>query len=734
VTVRAGARLVIALAAMVAAAGAGSLSRPGYSPDEEFTLFAVRGIATHGLPLLPSGLLYDRGLLYSYPSWAAARLTGLELPAFRALSLVCGAVTLVLGFALVRRLASPAAGVLSVTLVSTCLPFWAVATTGRFYAAFLLACVAISWRLAAPVRRWAPIAALAFVSRLVHELAFVLLAIPAAALVLTWTDQPAAPATRRHWLRVGMLILVGLGAAQALVMAIHFLMPPSDGGGTMIRRFFVWQVLNLFERPAGAPLGFTCAAVVAGVLVAPRAARRIVRIGTLVAILVVISTLALGMGSTTAITAALGRSVTYPLDMFWHLVAAHPVMVWTGLTLLAGRLCGAGGEWPARERAAHLGWVAWVLWFGVIESGITINYVLLPTVCLLAAIGLDLVAIGEHSAAIWPGRRAQVIRAALAGVALAVIADQWSGTGPLPQRLAAERPTIDVPRLEAIRADLRPDDRVACTDELACLLLVGRVDAWLALDDYVRERFIVTRGQERVGVYAGAPARLRLADLFAPDRAGRMPARVLVVDVFKDYPVGNSRTWLPRALAADGLAAEPWLLTPQARVVRLVPAPMRMQSDSSAATSAAPARNASVPLQPRAAAIRGTSQIENTPPGFLINFSTPAAAHGVAPPMPVAVVKSALRHLCRAADGRRYPSMAMIAPARSRCSARTQRATRATPRPPPWGVTRARVGQATGSAQRPIRRVRSRRTARSAVPARRRRSPRPGPASRDAAA
>jgi hypothetical protein len=41
------------------------LARSGYSPDEEFTVFAVRGIEAHGLPLLPSGLLYDRGLGYS---------------------------------------------------------------------------------------------------------------------------------------------------------------------------------------------------------------------------------------------------------------------------------------------------------------------------------------------------------------------------------------------------------------------------------------------------------------------------------------------------------------------------------------------------------------------------------------------------------------------------------------------------------------------------------------------
>jgi hypothetical protein len=425
---------------MVAAGGAFSISRPGYTPDEEFTLFAVRGIAAHGLPLLPSGLLYDRGLLYSYSSRLVATLGAHELPAFRALSLTCATAALVLGAALVRRLASPAAGVVCVVLVSTALPLWAVATTGRFYAPFLLTCVAMSLLLTAPVRGWAPIVALAFVSRLLHELAFLLVAIPAAALVLTWTDRRAAPALRRRWTIGGAAILAGLAAAQALIMALHFLLPPSDGGGTMIRRFFLWQVLNLFERPAGAPVGVVGAAVAVGVLVAPSAAWRIVRIGALVVILIVSGTLALGTASAMEIRGALAGSLVYPLDMFWHLAATHPVMVWLGLALLAARLCGAGGEWPARERAAHLAWVGWVLWFGVIESGITINYVLLPTVCLLAAIGIDLVAIGEQAAAIWPGRRGQVIRAALAGIALAVIADQWPGSGSLPQRLAAARP------------------------------------------------------------------------------------------------------------------------------------------------------------------------------------------------------------------------------------------------------------------------------------------------------
>jgi hypothetical protein len=188
-------------------------------------------------------------------------------------------------------------------------------------------------------------------------------------------------------------------------------------------------------------------------------------------------------------------------------------------------------------------------------------------VCALAAIGVDLVAIGQHTAAIWPGRRAQLIRAGLTGLALMVAADQWGGGGSPGARLAEARPTMRVPGLDELSSQLRPDDRVGCTDELACLLLLGRIDAWVALDDYVRERFVVTSGSRRTGVYTGAPAVFDLAELMALAQGDAR--RLVLVDVFKQYPVGHSRGWLPRAMAAARLEAVPLLETEQARVVEL---------------------------------------------------------------------------------------------------------------------------------------------------------------------
>ncbi len=218
-----------------------------------------------------------------------------------------------------------------------------------------------------------------------------------------------------------------------------------------------------------------------------------------------------------------------------------------------------GGEWRFGERAAHALWIGWVLWFGVIESGITTNYLLLPTVFLMMAIAVDASVVFRKAR--FP---------ALAVVLLIVAFDQW-GVAPF-ERLDAARPTIRVDGIDEIRAGLQPGDRIACTDELGCLMLVGRIDRWLALDDYVRERFIVQRGDGAPSsVYTGVPAAFRPGDLFGANADGTLPDRVVIVDIFKDYPIGNSRSWLPKAIEEDGLRVTPLLETPQMRVLQVSP-------------------------------------------------------------------------------------------------------------------------------------------------------------------
>ena len=531
-----------ALAAIVMIAGALSLTRPGYTVDEEYTVFAVRGIAEHGVPLLPSRLLYDRGIAYSYASWLAGAVTGAELPAYRAISVVSAALVVLLTYLLVRRLASEMTALTASLFVTMSVPFWATATSGRFYAPFLAAFV-LSLYFLTHRHWWIGLIAAVAIARLTHELAFLLALIP----TVVWLF---AKGDRRHWFWMTIAVTFGLVLGQAVLFGFHYAAPTS--GETMVRRFFLWQVLNLFEKPGDRQFMIPIVALMVGVLLAPKRAW-ILTVASLSVFALILSMSVAQASNSAPLSWSLVQSVLvqgsrYPLDMFWHVMRLTPFTLLTGIALIVYR---SRGEWPAKHRAAHLVWVGWVLWFGVIESGITTNYLLLPVSFLLIAIAIDATAV--------------LPRAGVAALAILVGVDQWRA---LP--IADARPTIFVEGIDEIRDGLRPNDRVVCTDELGCLMLVGRIDRWLALDEYVRERFLVRRGEGPVtGVYTGAPAVFRPADLFAPNADGTRPDRILIVDIFKDYPIGNSRSWLPKAIEEDGVRVNPLLETPQARVLEV---------------------------------------------------------------------------------------------------------------------------------------------------------------------
>jgi len=155
--------------------------------------------------------------------------------------------------------------------------------------------------------------------------------------------------------------------------------------------------------------------------------------------------------------------------------------------------------------------------------------------------------------------------AALVALVLIVGTDQWRRNS-----LESARPTIATDAIANIRAELKPTDRIVCTDELGCLMAIGRIDRWLALDNYVRERFVVKKADgSETGVYTGVPVAFRPTDLFEPNADGSLPNRILIVDIFKEYPIGNSRTWLPRAIDLDGVPVTSLLETPQMRIVEI---------------------------------------------------------------------------------------------------------------------------------------------------------------------
>jgi hypothetical protein len=375
---------------------------------------------------------------------------------------------------------------------------------------------------------------------------------------------------RRTWLLSTVAVVAGLVLGQLLLFAMHALEPSS--GATMVRRFFLWQVVNLFERPGDRQFGIALVVAVVGMVIAPKHAWWWLVSGLSIAVMIIAFSIARA-SNTAALSIDLVAQVLrdgsrYPLDMFWHIARTTPLTLTVAVGTLVLRFLGFGGEWRPAERAAHFFWIGWVLWFGVIESGITTNYLVLPISFMLIAIAIDSDSIVRRG-----GSKDRPLRtAAIALIVAAIALDQWRGEGSIVERLEAARPTIHIEGIDEIRDSLQPNDRVVCTDELGCLMLVGRIDRWLALDDYVRERFLVRRSPDRAtGVYTGVPAVFRPGEVFSPNEDGSLPDRTVVIDIFKDYPIGNSRSWLPKAIEEDGLQVRPLLETPQARVLQVSP-------------------------------------------------------------------------------------------------------------------------------------------------------------------
>ena len=585
------------------------LTRAGYSPDEEFTRFAVRGIHALGLPLLPSGLVYDRGLLYSYAAALAGLTASDSLVPGRLVSLAAAAAALAVVFHEVRRMASPGAGALAVVLAAASLPFWVSATTARFYAPFLLGYLVVLACLSRLSLSWAAMAALAgaaAVTRWTHELAFTVLAVPVVVAISSHGEA------RRPWIVRSIAVAAGLAAGQAALLAVHAAAPPSNGD-VMVRRFFVWQLVNLFERPpldlpallpVGAAAGVTAAltlaalrarvdlpaaallavggvaaafgqlalapaAVLAALPVMPGPARRLVpmAVGVLAAgsAFWIVALMTSGVPASDAVSRTFASGVVYPLDMFAHLVRETPLLVTATLAGLLARSAGLGGVWPAPQRALHALWIGWVLWFGVIESGITARYLLLPVTFMLCALAVD----GRAVVAVTP----RAVRPAVVGLgalaAIVVTLESWGGVPTLTARAEAARPTLVV---DSLRAELQSADLVAGGDELATLATAGRIDAWLALDEFFRERFVVMREGRPTGTYTGAPAAFDLTPLV--DQAMQAGRRLVVVDVLKDMPgFGSTATLVPRQLAREGLRGEVVAEVPGARLIHVVRGP-----------------------------------------------------------------------------------------------------------------------------------------------------------------
>jgi 4-amino-4-deoxy-L-arabinose transferase-like glycosyltransferase len=92
-------------------------SRPFF--DEFTTMLAVRAILERGLPILPSGLFYEHGLLYSYLAAVPVALVRLALSMARLPSLVVGTLAIPLLYRLGKRMSSRWTGLLAAGILAT---------------------------------------------------------------------------------------------------------------------------------------------------------------------------------------------------------------------------------------------------------------------------------------------------------------------------------------------------------------------------------------------------------------------------------------------------------------------------------------------------------------------------------------------------------------------------------------------------------------------------------------
>jgi hypothetical protein len=183
---------------------------------------------------------------------------------------------------------------------------------------------------------------------------------------------------------------------------------------------------------------------------------------------------------------------------------------------------------------------------------------------MLIAVAVDLSAVAR---VVPPSRRARWSAAAVV-LGLAVVAESWVGPGARERRWVDARPTLSP---SALANEIQPDDLLVSLDELACVMAGGRIDAWLVLDEFFRERFVVIRSGAPTGTYTGAPAAPSLGPLV--ERAEREQRRLIVVDVLKDVPgFGPTAGLVPRQLAREDLRGDVVAETPGVRLVQVRPA------------------------------------------------------------------------------------------------------------------------------------------------------------------
>ncbi len=588
--------LIAAVVILLLAAGP-AVNRAGFSSDEEITALTVRGVATTGLPVLPSGILYLRGVLYTYAAWLAGGVLGQSLPAFRVVSLLFAILAVLLLFCVARQVTTTTAAIWAALLLASYQPHIAAAVFARFYSAFVAASLCAIWLFqpSQTARRndSAFLAALG-VCRLVHEFAVILALLPLCqAVCAPHADQPRR---RCFWLFLKCVVLLGLiqivlTGFEGLSIATHLgvtnlrlgffgsvpLAPPSLpvhrlAGPAALVVIAAWHLLAgvVARRTTRAPwpaivaygicaflfqMGALLMVGVVAMLSQPRQATRMLLAGVMLA--------ASSAGAWLLFTGT-ATDTQLSLRMAYQLVSSTMWYPWEGLVLLSETL-------TLTTLAAAVAATALVFRRTPLPKDDGLRILALFSVITLAVLGLSgvelqwryvllaapplflLSAQFIESAGQWLVRRMplessllprRLAAATVSGaLVIACIGDQYLGVLRANDSLpAASRGSIFAPptdarwRADIFFANVEPGDRVICNDELACQFLAGRVDYWLLPSARIVERYTAVGVEGRRGFYAGSTILTTEDALERIIECGHGAVAIIVLDTGKfDY-------------------------------------------------------------------------------------------------------------------------------------------------------------------------------------------------------
>jgi len=537
--------------------------RAGYSPDEELTALTAASASVAGVPHLPSGVVYLRGLIFVKLAAVAGTLSP-DLATYRLVSLAFGLVSVLLAALLARRAFDAwTAGIVALLLAASPL-LGAMSVFARPYSAavaVLLTGLLVVDRAVRDARAaWLFVAGVA-IAQGVHE-AGALLALLPVALVLTM--ETAGPERRRGmWLAAvsaGVAVAVQLALGAAFDASVRRELGEPEGLlAVVVLRSLPWPPLDL---PALAhPITIAVVSAFALSLASwlrsrTRAPWPFLLIGAVLA-----TSFLLGPLLAATVLAALARPDGARGSALAGLsLAAFSAAVWVAHTVA---VTDAALSWPvasglvtasagyAWSWVAHLGWhlpltsafalfaciralqmpaqsgrliaaTTWLLLFlfGIAAVPVLDRYFLLvmPFALALAASTVAGAAglVGHRLTAVTtPAARTAVVALTAASLAGVLIYEPRADAARRAQsgsaRASRAAAAVWVPDTQFGDEGARPcvtaippGDLLVCNDELACRHLAGRADAWLLPDPELRRVLSVERGNVRRGIYTGS--------------------------------------------------------------------------------------------------------------------------------------------------------------------------------------------------------------------------------------